>query len=83
MALVDYHAGIVHLSSFDGTLLAIPEGELCREDLNYVRSQDVYKMGKHDVTPCLFRFPVHSLTSFGTGPAAWYVPSPSAHRHFS
>ena len=52
-AIVDYEAGIVHLSSSDGTLLEIPEGKLSPEDLTYVRSQDVYKKGKPKVN-CYF-----------------------------
>jgi len=38
-ALVDYKAGIVHLSSSDGTLLEIPESKLSGDDQAYVRSQ--------------------------------------------
>ncbi|KAF9648297.1 kinase-like protein [Thelephora ganbajun] len=44
-ALVDYKAGIVHLSSSDGTLLEIPESKLSSEDLSYVRN--VYKKAQH------------------------------------
>ena len=42
-ALAYYKDGVVHLSSFDGTLLEIPEDKLARDDLTYLRSQDVYK----------------------------------------
>ena len=38
-ALVDYQAGIVHLSSSDGMLLEVPESKLSGDDLVYVRSQ--------------------------------------------
>ena len=48
---MDYSAEIVHLSSSDGTLLEIPEGKLCQEDINYVRSQYAYKRGKHKARP--------------------------------
>jgi hypothetical protein len=61
-ALVDYKAGIVHLSSSDATLLEIPEDKLSPDDMDYVRSQDVYKEEKRKVTSYLFCFPVHSLT---------------------
>ena len=82
-ALVDYKAGIVHLSSSDGTILEIPKGKLSPEDLTYVQSQDVYKQGKRKVTPYLFRFPVYSLILFGTGLRRWCVPSRSAYCCFS
>ena len=52
-ALVDYKAGIVHLSLSDGTLLEIPESELCQEDIDYVRSQDVYKRAERKVNSYL------------------------------
>ena len=52
-ALVDYKAGIVHLPSSDGTLLEIPESELCQEDIDYVRSQDVYKRAERKVNSYL------------------------------
>jgi len=42
-ALVDYKAGVVRLSSADGTLLEIPEGGLSPGDQEYVQSSDVYK----------------------------------------
>ena len=48
-ALVDYSAGIVHLSSPDGTLLEIPEGKLCQVDIDHVRSRDIYKGGERKV----------------------------------
>ena len=58
-AFVDHKAGIIHLSSPDGTLLGIPEGKLSPEDLSYVRSQGVYKGEKRNWASYLFRFPVH------------------------
>lgn len=50
---MDYSAEIVHLSSPDGTLLEIPEIKLCQEDIDYVRSQDVYKGGERKVNSYL------------------------------
>ena len=76
---MDYKAGIVHLSSSDGTSLEIPEDKLSSEDLTYVRSLDVYKKGKPKVISSFFRFPVHSLISFGAGIPTWYVPGHSVH----
>ena len=58
---MDYKAGIVHLSSSDGMLLEIPESKLSGEDLNYIRSQDVYRKVQHKVTSYLFCVPFHSL----------------------
>jgi hypothetical protein len=58
---VDNKAGIVHLSSSDGTLLEIPEDKLSPEDLNYLRSIDADKKAKHKVIPHLFHFLVHPL----------------------
>ena len=52
---MDYKAGIVHLSSSDGTLLEISEGKLSPEDLTYIRSLDVYKKGKRKVISYLSR----------------------------
>ena len=47
---MDYNAGIVHLSSSDGMLFEIREGKLSPDDLDYVRSLDVYKKAQHKVT---------------------------------
>ena len=80
---MDYKAGVVHLSSSDGTLLEIPESKLSPEDLTYVQSLDGYKKEKRKVTSCLFFFPVHSLILFGTGIPTRYVLSRSVSRHFS
>ena len=48
---MDYKAGIVHLSSSDGMLLEIPEGKLSGNDLNYIRSQDVYRKAQRGMSP--------------------------------
>lgn len=61
-ALVGYNAGIVHLSSPDGTLLEIQEGKLSPDDFNHVRSLDVYKNWKRKVTSYPFELPAHLLT---------------------
>jgi len=58
---VDYQAGVVHLSSSDGTLLEIRESKLAADDLNYIRSQDVYKQAQHKVISYYFCFAVHPL----------------------
>ena len=50
---MDYSAEIVHLSSSDGTLLEIPEDKLCQEDIDYVRSQNVYKRRERKVNSYL------------------------------
>ena len=51
--LAYYKNGVVHLSSFDGTPLEIPEDKLAPDDLTYLRSQDVYKR-QRKVTVCPF-----------------------------
>ena len=59
--MVDYKAGVVHLSSSDGTLLEIPESKLSEDDRNYIRSQDVYKKALREVTSYWLYPVVHSL----------------------
>lgn len=55
---MDYKAGIVRLSSLDGTLLEIPEGKLSPEDSSYVQSLDVYKKERHKVATCIHYSPL-------------------------
>ena len=76
---MDYRAGIVRLSSSDGTLLEIPEGKLSPEDSNYVRSLDVYKKGELKVISYHSYFLAHPLRLFGTGTTTRYVASPFAY----
>jgi hypothetical protein len=54
-AFVEYKAGIVHLSSSDGTLLEIPEGNLAQEDLTYLESQGVSKTAHSTKRPGIVR----------------------------
>ncbi|KAF9781279.1 kinase-like domain-containing protein [Thelephora terrestris] len=42
-ALADYKDGVVHLCTADGTFFEIPEERISRQDVDYLRSQDVYK----------------------------------------
>ena len=79
---MDYDGEIVHLSSSDGTLLEIFEGELSLDDLNYVRSLYVHRKGKRKVTSYHFCLPVRSLISLGTGIQSRYVYIRSVHRLF-
>ena len=58
---MDYQAGVIHLSSFDGTLLEIRESKLSPDDLNYIRSKDVYKRAQVKVTSYYICFADHPL----------------------
>ena len=58
---MDHRAGVVHLSSSNGVLLEVRESKLSVDDINYLRSQDVYKKELRKVTSYLFRFPFRSL----------------------
>ena len=51
---MDYKAGIVHLSSSDGTLLEISEDKLAPDDLDYLQAQNVYKKAQSKVISYLF-----------------------------
>ena len=42
---MDYKNGIVHLSSFSGARIEIPEGRLAQEDITYLRSQKPQRSG--------------------------------------
>ena len=57
---MDYQAGVIHLSSSDGTLLEIRESKLSADDLNYIRSQDFYKQVQGKVTSYIY-FADHPL----------------------
>jgi len=55
---VDYNAGVIRLSLPDYTSLEIQEGKLSPEDLNYVRSLDVYKRAQRRVIVCTHYPPI-------------------------
>lgn len=71
---MDYKAGIVHLSSSDGTLLEIPESKLSGNDLNYIRSQNICRRIQRKVA-YLFRVPFRSeqASQDGMGLAAAHI----------
>lgn len=79
---MDHNAGVVHLSSSNGTSIEIHEDKLSTEDLNYVRSLDMQKRAQRRVITSTCYPPFFAELVCGRGTLSVYSsPSYAPHPH--